>query len=81
MAREDHEEAHLFAFVAHNRKEHGQDKSKWRRAPPRGGMGKPPRRIGNLPLSFKEYRREYDGCWICYGKNLPQKHDCNTSRI
>ena len=44
-------------------------------------MGKPPRRIGNPPLSFKEYRREHDGCWICYGKNLPHKHDHKTCKI
>ena len=81
MTREDHEEAHFFAFVAHNTKEHGQDKSKWRRAPPRERMGKPPRRIGNPPLSFKEYRREHDGCWICYRKNLPHKHDHKTCKI
>ena len=73
--REDHEEEHFFVFAAHNTKEQGQDKSKWRRAPPRRGMGKAPRRIGNPPLSFKEYRREHDRCWICYGKNLPHKHD------
>ena len=81
MTREDHEEAHLFAFVAHNTKEHGQGKSKWTRAPPRGGMGKPPRRIGNLPLSFKECRREHDRCWICYGNNPPHKHDHKMCKI
>ena len=67
MTREDHEEAHFFVFVAHNTKEHGQDKSKWRRAPPGGGMVKTPRRIGNLLLSLKEDWREPDTCWICYG--------------
>ena len=81
MTREDHEEAHFFAFGAHNTKEHEQDKSKWRRAPPRGGMGKRLRRIGNPPLFLKEYRREHDGCWICYGKNLPHKHDHKTCKI
>ena len=54
MTQQDHEEAHFFVFAAHNAKEHGHDKSKWGRAPPRGGMGKPPRRNGNPPLSFKE---------------------------
>ena len=81
MTREDHEEAHVLAFVAHNTKEHGQDKSKWRRAPPRGGMGEPPRRIGNAPLSLEEYRRKHDGCSICYGKNLPHKHAHKTCKI
>ena len=81
MTREDQEEAHFFALVAHNTKEHGQDKSKWRRGPPRSGMAKPSRRIGNRPLSFNEYRREHDGCWLCYGKNLPHKHDHKNCKI
>ena len=81
MTREDHEEAHFFAVVAHNTKEHGQDKSKWRGAPPVGEIGKPPRRVGNPPLSFKEYRREHENCWICYGKNLPHKHDHKRCKI
>ena len=81
MTQEDHEEAPFFAFVAQNTKEHGQDKWKWRRAPIRGGMGKPPRRIGNPPLSFKEYRQKHDGCWICDGKSLPHKHNHKTCKI
>ena len=72
MSRKHHEEAHFFAFVLHNTKEHRQDKSKWRRAPAGGGMGKLLRRIGNPPLFFKEYRREHGKCWICYGK-IPRK--------
>ena len=64
-SREDHEEAHFFAFVAHNVKNNGQDRSRWSRA---GPMGKEPRRIGNPPLSFREYRSQHDGCWVCYGK-------------
>ena len=74
LTQEDHEEAHFFAFVVQNTKEHGQDQWKLRRAPPRGGIRKPPRRIGNPALFFKEYRREPDGCWMCYGKNVPHKH-------
>ena len=54
LNREDHEEAQFLAFVAHNTKEHAQDKSEWRRAPHRGGVGKPPRGIGNPPLSLKD---------------------------
>ena len=43
-SREDHEEAHFFAFVAHNVKNHGQDRSRWsqrdpRRAESQGGSG------------------------------------------
>ena len=58
MTRKDHEEAHFFAFVAHNTKHHGKDKSNRSRAPPFGGMEKPPRRIGNPPLSFKKVQAE-----------------------
>ena len=32
---EDHEEAHFFAFVAHNMKENGHDRSRWNRPDPR----------------------------------------------
>ena len=32
---EDHEEAHFFAFVAHNMKDNGQDRSRWNRLGPR----------------------------------------------
>ena len=39
MTGEDNEEAHFFAFVAHNTKEHGQDKLKLRRGPPQWGTG------------------------------------------
>ena len=81
MPQKHHEEAHVFPFVAHNMNEHGQDKSKWRRAPPRGGIRKPARRIGNPPLPLKAYRREHDECWICYGKNLLHKHDHTTCKI
>ena len=61
--REDHEEAHFFAFVAHNMKEHGQDRSRWNRLDPRVNENrKEPRRIGNPPLSFREHRSQHDGC-------------------
>ena len=30
MTQGDHEEAHFFAFVAHNAKEYGQERWKWR---------------------------------------------------
>ena len=62
MTREDHEDAHFFAFVAHNSKAYGHDKAKWRKAPPR--PGKELRRIGNPPLSFTEYRQEHGGSAI-----------------
>ena len=80
MTLEDHDEAHFFALIAYNMKKLGMDKPKRRRAPALGGMGKPPQRMGNLPLSSKEYRREHDGCGICYGKNLPHKHDHKTGK-
>ena len=64
--REDQEEAHFFAFVAHNMREHGQDRSRWNRLDPRvNKIRKEPRRIGNPPLSFREYRSQHDGCWVC----------------
>ena len=64
--RDDHEEAHFFAFVAHNMKEHGQDRSRWNRLDPRVNKNrKEPRRIGNPPLSFREYRSQHDGSWVC----------------
>ena len=69
MPRKDDEEAHFFAFVAHETNENEQD------------MGEPRWRIGNPPLSFKEYRRKHEGCWICYGKYLPEKHDHTTCKI
>ena len=65
-SREDHEEAHFFAFVAHNVRDHGQDRSRWSRVGPKKGNA--PRRIWNPPLLFREYRSQHDGCWVCYGK-------------
>ena len=59
---EDQEEAHFFAFVAQNMKKHGQDRSRWNRVDPRTKNRKEPRRIGNPPLSFREYRSQHDGC-------------------
>ena len=78
---EDHEEAHFFAFVAHNMKENGQDRSKWNRLDPRTKNRREPRRIRNPPLSFREYRSQHDGCCVCYGKGNNHAHDhrhCNV---
>ena len=75
---EDHEEAHFFAFVAHNVKNHGQDRSRWSQVGPK--KGKEPRRIGNPPLSFREYRSQHDGCWVCYGKGNNHAHDHVSAR-
>ena len=47
-SREDHEEAHFLAFVAHNVRDHGQDRSRLSRVGPK--KGNEPRRIGNPPL-------------------------------
>ena len=64
--REDHEEAHFLAFVAHNMKEHGQDRSRWNCLDPRFKKNrKEPRRIRNPPLLFREYKSQHDGCWVC----------------
>ena len=78
-SQEDHEEAHFFAFVAHNVRELGQDRSRWNRVGPK--KGKEPRRIGNPPLSFREYRSQHDGCWICYGKGNNHAHDHRQCRV
>ena len=79
MTGEDHEDAHFFAFVAHNTKVYGHDKGKWRKAPPL--QGKEPRRIGNPPLTFTVYRREHGGCWVCYGKGRSHKHAHKTCKV
>ena len=78
-SREDHEEAHFFAFVAHNLKNHGQDRSRWSQVGPK--KGKEPRRIVNPPLSFREYRSQHDGCWVCYGKGNNHAHDHRQSKV
>ena len=78
-SREDHEEAHFFAFVAHNVRDHGQDRSRWSRVGPK--KGKEPRRIGNPPLSFREYRSQHDGCWVCYGKGNNHAHDHRRCKV
>ena len=79
--REDHEEAHFFAFVAHNMKEHGHDRSRWNRLDPRTKNRKEPRRIGNPPLLFREYRSRYTGCWVCYGKGNNHAHDHRHCKV
>ena len=78
-SREDHEEAHFFAFVAHNVRDHGQDWSRLSRVGPK--KGKEPRRIGNPPLSFREYRSQHDGCWVCYGKGNNHAHDHRQCKV
>ena len=77
-SREDHEEAHFFAFVAHNVREHGQDRSRWNRMGPK--KSREPRRIGNPPLSFREYRSQHDGCWVCYGKGNNHEKNAVSAR-
>ena len=78
-SREDHEEAHFFAFVAHNVRDHGQDRSRWSRVGPK--KGNEPRRIGNPLLSFREYRSQHDGCWVCYGKGNNHAHDHRQCKV
>ena len=79
--REDHEEAHFFAFVAHNMKEHGQDRSRWNRLDPRTKNHKERRRMGNLPLSFREYRSQHTGCWVCYGEGNKLAHEHRHCKV
>ena len=78
-SREDHEEAHFFAFVAHNVRNHGQDRSRWSQVGP--NKSRAPRRIGNPPLSFREYRSQHDGCWVCYGKGNNHAHDHRQCKV
>ena len=78
---EDHEGAHFFAFVAHNMKENGQDRSRWNRLDPRTKNSREPRRIGNPPLSFREYRSQHTGCWVCYGKGNNHAHDHRHCKV
>ena len=79
--RDDQEEAHLFAFVVHNMKEHGQDRSRWNRLDPRTKNRKEPRRIRNPPLSFRKYRSQHDGCWVCYGKGNNHAYDRGHCKV
>ena len=76
---EDHEEAHFFAFVAHNVREHGQDRSRWNKVGPK--KKREPRRIGNPPPSFREYRSQHDGCWVCYGNGNNHVHDHRKCKV
>ena len=76
---EDHEEAHFFAFLAHNVRDHGQDRSRWSRVGPK--KGNQPRRIGNPPLSSREYRSQHDGCWVRYGKGNNHAHDHRQCKV
>ena len=78
---EAHEEAHFFAFVAQNMKENGQDRSRWNRLDPRTKNHREPRRIGNPPLSFREYRSQHTGCWVCYGKGNNHAHDHRHCKV
>ena len=43
--------------------------------------GKEPRRIGNPPLSFREYRSQHDGCWVCYGKGNNHADDHRQCKV
>ena len=79
--QEDHEEGHLLAFVAHNMNEHGQDRSRWNSLEPSTKIRKEPRRIGNPPLSFRNYRSQHDGCWVCYGKGNNHAHDHRHCKV
>ena len=78
---EDHEEAHFFAVVAHNMKEHGQERSRWNCLDPRTKNREEPRSSGNPPLSFPEYRSQHDDCWVCYGKGNNHAHDHRHCKV
>ena len=35
----------------------------------------------NLSLSFKEYRSQHGGCWVCYGKGNNHAHDHRQCKV
>ena len=37
--------------------------------------------MGNPPLRFTEYRRNYGRCWVCYGKERSHKQDHKTCKV
>ena len=73
----------ICAFVAddlHKERNHGS----WR--PLQQGWKKrekkEPRRMGNPPLSFREFIRAHpQGCFVCYGRNSAFQHDHQTCLI
>ena len=63
-------------------KEHGQDRSTWNHLDPRFNKNRrEPRKIGNPLLSFREYRSQHDGCWVCYGKGNNHAHDHRHCKV
>ena len=55
---------------------------RWNRLEPRFNKNrKEPRRFGNPPLSFREYRSQHDGCWVCYGKGNNHAHDHRHCKV
>ena len=62
-------------------KEKGQDRSRWNCLDPRTKNRREPRRIGNPPLSFREYRSQHTGCWVCYGKGNNPAHDHQHCKV
>ena len=79
---EAQQEVHFFAFVAHNMKEHGQDRSRSNRLEPSLNKNrKEPRKIGNPPLSFRECRSQHGGCWVCCGKENNHAHDHRQCKV
>ena len=62
-------------------KENGQDRSRWKRLDPWNKNRREPRRIGNPPLSFCEYRWQHTGCWVCYGKGNNHAHDDRHCKV
>ena len=63
------------------KKEDGQDRSRWNHLDPRTKNRREPRRIGNPPLSFREYRSQHTGCWVCYRKGNNHAHDHRHCKV
>ncbi len=78
----DAEDAHVFAFVAHNLSKGRTTRKEWERPQLKGKgpskvlRGKEARRIGDPPRSFGEYVKEFpNGCFVCYGRKQRHDHD------
>jgi len=76
-------EEEVWAFVAHNLPK-GPHRSKWRTLDKgwKDKERKEPRRIGDPPLSFSEFRQTHpSGCFTCYGRGVGFEHDHRTCPV
>ena len=63
-------------------REHGHDRSRWNRLEPGFNKNrKEPRRIGNPPISLREYTAQHGGCCVCYSKGNSHAHDHRQCKV